>query len=254
MVWPAALVIGGYVAWHQWGAEHVSKKYYGVDPALIHVTARPEYVSSDIARTVYAESKLNQLSLLDPAAAARIATAFSYHPWVRRVLAVHKLPGGGVDVHLQYRRPVAMVSVVSRHPTIDGLGWFVVDEEGVLLPSEFTQQETMKYLHIEVPDVYPTGGVGSSFGDGRVTGAAKLAALVEEYRELLKIRSIRLSIASSRTAPVPQYEFFTADGREYFWGSAPGEEIYGETKSDAKLRQLIERAAVAQNSSSSIRQ
>lgn len=242
MVWPAALVIGGYIAWHKWGAEQVSKKYYGIDPASIHVTARPDYISTDIANTVYSDTRLDQLSLLDPAAAARIASAFSFHPWVRRVVAVRKLPGGKVDVHLQYRRPVAMVFVISRHPEILGRrSFFAIDEDGVLLPpTEFSSDETMNYLHIEVPDVYPTGGIGSSFGDNRVIGAAKVAAAVEPHREQLKISSIRLA-DSSRTSPVPQYQLYTTQGRDFFWGSAPGAELYGEPLSDAKVRQLLER-------------
>lgn len=242
MVWPAALVIGGYIAWHKWGAEHVSKKYYGINPASIHITTPPDYISADIAKTVYSDTRLDQLSLLDPAAAARIASAFSFHPWVRRVVAVRKLPAGEVDVHLQYRRPVAMVFVISRHPEIKGRSFFAIDEDGVLLPpTEFSRDETMKYLHIEVPDVYPTGGIGSSFGDNRVTGAAKVAAVVEAYRDSLKLRSIRLA-DSSRTSPVPQYELFTSHGRDLFWGSAPGEELYGEPLSDAKIRQLLEQS------------
>ncbi len=243
MIWPAALVIGGYVAWQNWGAVHVSKKYYGIAPAKIHVTARPEYISSDIATSVYSDSRLDQLSLLDPSAAARIASAFSFHPWVHRVIAVRKLPGGEVDVHLQYRRPVAMVFVISRHSEVQGRSFFAIDEEGVLLPtSEFSREETMKYVHIEVPDVYPTGGIGSNFGDARITGAAKVAAAMEPHRQILKLQSIRLD-ETSRTAPVPQYEFSTSDGRDFFWGSPPGEEMYGEPKSDVKIRQLIERVA-----------
>jgi hypothetical protein len=242
MAWPAALVLGGYFAWQSWGANHVSRKYYGIDPARIHVTQRPEYISTDIAASVYTDTRLDQLSLLDPAASARIASAFSVHPWVRRVVAVRKLPGGEVDVHLQYRRPVAMVFVISRHPEIKGRSFFAVDDEGVVLPTtEFSREETTKYIHIEVPDVYPTGGVGSSFGDSRVTGAAKLAALVEPLRVSLKLKSIRLS-ASSRTSPVPQYEFLSSDGREFFWGSPPGDELYGEPKSDVKIRQLASAA------------
>jgi len=240
MVWPAALVLGGYTAWHYWGSEHVSKKYYGIDPTLIHVTDRPDYISTDIAQSVYSDTRLDQLSLLDPSAAARIASAFSIHPWVKRVVAVRKLPGGEVDVHLQYRRPIAMVFVISRHPETRGRSFFAIDEEGVLLPpTEFSQEDTMKYLHIEIPDVYPTGGVGSSFGDARIVGAAKVAATVEPIREKLKLRSIRLA-ESSRTSPVPQYDFFTADGRQFFWGSSPGKELYGEPQSDIKIRQLAE--------------
>lgn len=240
MVWPAALVLGGYFAWQNWGAQHVSRKYYGIDPARIHVTQKPDYINADITTSVYTDTRLDQLSLLDPSASARIASAFSVHPWVRRVVAVRKLPGGDVDVHLQYRKPVAMVFVISRHPEIKGRSFFAIDDEGVLLPTtEFTREATMNYIHIEVPDVYPTGGVGSTFGDARVTGAAKLAAAIEPLQPVLRIKSIRLS-ERSRTSPVPQYDFLAMDGREFFWGSAPGEELYGEPKSDVKLRQLAE--------------
>ena len=243
MVWPAALVIGGYVAWQNWGAQHVAKKYYAITPEKMHVTARPDYIDTDIAPTVYSDSRLDQLSMLDPSAAGRIASAFSFHPWVHRVLAVSKLPGGEVDVHVQYRRPVAMVFVISRHSEVQGRSFFAIDEEGVLLPTkEFSREETMNYVHIEVPDVYPTGGVGSTFGDARITGAAKVAAAIEPHRAILKLKSIRLD-ETSRTAPVPQYEFSTSDGRDFFWGSPPGEEMYGEPKSDIKIRQLIERIA-----------
>ncbi len=252
MIWPAALVLGGYVAWHRWGADHISKKYYGVDPAKIHITQKPDYITTDIAKTVFSDSRLDQLSLLDSAAAAHIASAFSFHPWVRRVVGVRKLPGGEVDVFLQYRRPVAMVFVISRHPEIKGRSFFAVDEDGVLLPTkEFSRDETMKYLHIEVPDVYPTGGVGSSFGDPRVNGAAKIAAVIEPVRQPLKLQSIRLD-DTSRTAPVPQYNFSTTDGREFFWGSAPGQEQYGEAKSDAKIRLMVERMATHSPSENAI--
>ncbi len=252
MAWPAALVLGGYFAWHNWGVQHVSRKYYAIDPARIHVTERPNYISTDISASVYTDNRLDQLSLLDPAASARIASAFSVHPWVRRVVAVRKLPGGDVDVHLQYRKPVAMVFVISRHPEIKGRSFFAIDDEGVLLPTtEFTREATMNYIHIEVPDVYPTGGVGSAFGDSRVTGAAKLAAAIDPLKTTLRIKSIRLS-DRSRTSPVPQYEFLSMDGREFFWGSPPGEELYGEPKSDVKLRQLVERIEVSAEDSEKI--
>jgi hypothetical protein len=252
MVWPAALILGGYFAWHNWGMKHVSRKYYGIDPARIHVTERPDFISADIAAAVYTDNRLDQLSLLDPAASARIASAFSVHPWVRRVVAVRKLPGGDVDVHLQYRKPVAMVFVISRHSEVKGRSFFAIDDEGVLLPTtEFTREATMNYIHIEVPDVYPTGGVGSAFGDSRVTGAAKLAAAIEPLRSTLKIKSIRLS-GRSRTSPVPQYEFLAMDGREFFWGSPPGEELYGEPKCEAKIRELAERLEVPAEGSAKI--
>jgi hypothetical protein len=243
MLWPALLVLGGYVAWNRWGAEEIAKQFYGLDVNLIHVTQRPEHIASDITEVVYRDTKLDQLSLIDPSAAARIASAFSSHPWVSKVTAVRKLPGGQVEVHLQYRVPVAMVYVISRHPDMSGRpGFFAIDEQGVLLPtSEFTRERTMRYIHIEIPDVYPTGGVGSQFGDPKVVGAAKLAALIAPYREILGIRSIQVH-ETSRTSPVPQYQVVNHLGEGVLWGSAPGQEVYAETKADEKLAQLLKRS------------
>lgn len=245
LLWPVLLVVGGYLAWHRWGAEHVSRKFYGLDLAMIHVTERPEHITTDIIDVVYRDTQLDQLSLIDPAATARIASAFASHPWVSRVVAVRKLPGGKVDVHLQYREPVAMVFVISRHPDVPGRSFFAVDQEGVLLPTtEFSREHTMRYLHIEIPDVYPTGGVGSSFGDPRIVGAAQLAALLGPYREPLNLRSIQLH-DSSRMSPVPQYQLVPHDGEPIFWGSVPGREGPGEPKADLKLRELLSKQTLA---------
>ncbi len=235
------LLVGGFYAWNRWGAEHVSRQFYGVKPDSIHVTERPAYIPADIVEAVYRDTRLDQLSLLDPAAAARIASAFSSNAWVRRVVAVRKLPGGAVDVHLQYRRPVAMVFVISRHPDISGGSFFAIDEDGVLLPTAgFTRQETMDYVHIEVPDVYPTGGVGSPFGDSRVVSAAKLAAVIQPYRESMRLKSIRLH-DSSRVSPVPQFQLLAADGQDFLWGSSPGQETHGESTLAIKVKKLLEQ-------------
>ncbi len=239
MLWPVLLVFGGYIAWQKWGAEHVARQFYGLDPDKIHVTERPPHIQSDVVDAVYRESKLDQLSLIDPGATARVAAAFSSHVWVSRVTAVRKLPGGVVDVHLRYRTPVAMVFVISRHPEISGRSFFAVDEEGVLLPTtEFTREHTMQYLHIEIPEVYPTGGVGSSFGDPGIIGAAKLAAILAPHRESLRLRSIQLH-DSSRTSPVPQYQLVNDSEQAIPWGSSPGEELAGEPNGSQKIRRLL---------------
>ena len=44
VIWPALLVVGGYFAWHQWGADHVAERFYGVDATLIRINpARPDH-------------------------------------------------------------------------------------------------------------------------------------------------------------------------------------------------------------------
>ncbi len=61
-------------------------------------------------------------------------------PWVRNVIGVRKLPGGTIDVRLEYRSPVAMVHVFKPDPNDRGSYFYPVDGEGVLLPiTEFAQ-------------------------------------------------------------------------------------------------------------------
>lgn len=239
MIWPAMLIIGGFVVWQRWGSDRIGQQFYGIDPAKIHLSPPPDYIRADIADSVYRDTRLDQLSLLDPDATARIASAFATHPWVSRVDSVRKLPGGVVDIHVRYRIPVAMVFVISRHPEVAGRSFFAVDGEGVLLPTtEFTREQTMSYPHIEIPDVYPTGGVGSNFGDPRIVAAARLAETLFPYRESLQLRSIQLD-PNNRTAPVSQFLWVSRDGQQHVWGSAPGQELPGEPQGAEKLQTVL---------------
>lgn len=242
ILWPALLLCGGYLAWHRWGAEHVASQYYGLDPTLIEVTEPPEYIRTNVVDAVYRDTALGDLSLLDARASAKIASAFASHPWVRHVIGVRKLPGGIIDVRLDYRRPVAMVHVISRHPEVSDSSFFAVDGQGVLLPTaDFAPAETRQYLHIIVPGAYPTGGIGSPFGDLRVEAAARVAALLSDHRERAGIASIGVHGDPRRTGG-PQFELTTQSGGRVFWGSAPGSEVDGEPPAAMKLQVLLEGA------------
>lgn len=189
---------------------------------------------------VYRDAGLDSVSLLDRAACAQISSAFGSHPWVRRVIGVRKQPTGGLDVRLEYRQPVAMVDVVSRHPDLSGVGCFAVDADGVLLPpADFSQSHTLEFLHIVAPGAYPTGAIGTAFGDERITAAAKLAGLLHPIRDELKLRSIGVH-GDLRSNPIVQLEIANQDGDLFFWGSPPGEEPRGEPPAADKLRTLLE--------------
>ncbi len=244
-LWPALLIGGGYLAWHRWGAEHVAKQYYGVDPTLIEITQPPTFVRSDIVRTVYQDTAMEGLSLMDHQATAKIASAFSTHPWIRRVVSVRKLPGGCLDVRVDYRVPVAMVRVAMRDSKTESVGFFPIDGDGVLLPpTDFSSAETSNFIHIEVPDAYPTGGAGSAFGDSRVESAAKLAALIAPFREPGRIAAIGVH-GDPRQNPIPQLEITTKDNHRHFWGSAPGSEMRGESSATMKLKLLADQLTIA---------
>ncbi len=238
-IWPVLLIVGGYVAWDRWGAEHVANKFYGVQLKNIQVTEPPGFIRTDIPGTVFRDTALDQLSLLDVQATAKIASAFATHPWVSRVISVRKLPGGKVDVHLEYRRPVAMVHVFKPNQADSGSYFFPIDGTGTLLPTtEFAQSETLDYIHIEVPDVYPTGVVGGPFGDVRVEAAARLAGVLSPVQEQAKVRAIGVH-GDTRQNIVPQLEITTTDNRRLFWGSPPGLEEGGERTVEMKLHALM---------------
>ncbi len=244
IIWPVLLIGGAYVAWDHWGADHVAKQYYGIDPTLIEITPPPEFVRSDVVQTVYRDTAMEGLSLLDHQATAKIASAFSTHPWVRRVVSVRKLPGGAVDVRVDYRQPVAMVRVPMRDSKSDGFGFFPIDADGVLLPpTDFSSAETKNYIHIKVPDAYPTGGAGSRFGDARIEAAAMLAGILSPYREIVGIVGIEAT-GDPRQTPVPQLELTTKDNQRLSWGSPPGRELQGETNAMVKLKLLLDQLAV----------
>lgn len=242
ILWPAILLIAGYASWQQWGSHYVAHKYYGVQASSINVTEPPAYVRSDIIKTVYRDAAMDKLSLMDEQACAKVASAFASNAWVRRVVGVRKLAGGRLNVRLEYRQPVAMVHVISRHPEHDGAGFFAVDGEGVLLPpSDFSRAETVNYLHIIVPGAYPTGGVGAEFGDTRVQTAALLAYVLHPFREKLGITSIGVH-GDLRQNPVVQLEIAGTEERRWFWGSPPGSEAQGEPTAKMKLQSLIDGA------------
>ncbi len=240
IVWPLMLMIASYVAWTSWGQDYMARKYYGVDPSLIEITQPPSYIRSNIVQTVYQDTAMENLSLMDQQATAKIASAFASHPWVRAVNSVRKLPGGAIDVRIDYRVPVAMVHVISRHPEVTGSSFFAVDRDGVLLPtSEFSKSDTRNYIHIEVPAAYPTGVVGAPFGDQRVEVASRLAAILSPLREQTKVKSIGVP-GDWRDMTLPQLELTTQDGKRLFWGSPPGFEPPGERTAEMKLQTLLD--------------
>ena len=245
VVWPALLVAGGYLAWHQWGADHVAEKYCCLLPERITVTPPPPFVQDDLVETIYRDTAMEGLSLLEPHATAKIASAFSMSPWVRRVVTVQKLPGGLIDVRLQYRRPVAMVLVAKESEP--GNFFLPVDGEGVLLPTwDRAPEVTRQFIHIEVPGLFATGRtLGAPFGDARVESAAKLAELLADHRVASGVASIRVP-GDPRTEAIPMLEVTTRsvsdDGvtseRTWLWGNPIGREAVGEPTAAAKLQAL----------------
>lgn len=239
LIWPAALLVGGYLAWHQWGAERVGQQYYRLDPDAVSITPPPDFVRSDITAAVFKSHQLEKTSLLNRQATAMIAQAYQTHPWVEQVVRVAKRRDG-VDVHLRYRRPVALVRVISQHAESRGTpAVFVIDGRGVLLPPEdFVALDKNSLLHIEVEGTYATGGIGNPFGDARVIAAARLADLLSDYRRRFQLAAVRLTNPRRTFNEGWVFALIRTDGSSFIWGSPPGEETSDEPSAEEKLRRL----------------
>lgn len=241
LLWPTLLVVGGYLAWHQWGADHVGRQFFSLEQSQIVLTEQPEYIRSDISKHVFATTGLSELSLLDSQATARVAQAYATHPWISKVIRVCKKTGGTIEIQVQYRQPVAMVLFYSDHPEVQGWAYDPVDAEGLVLPQEdFNQDDTRQYLIIRIPNVYSTGTPGFPFGDSRVAAAARVAAVLADFRERFELREIRLASSADSDPLHPSFELVTQSGKTIVWGSAPGDERTGERPALAKVKAMLQ--------------
>ncbi len=242
-VWPAMLAVGGYWAWHHWGAEHVGKHFARLETSHIRLTERPPYIPEriDLTGEVLSTTALGDLSLLDRQVSTRVAQAYATHPWIQQVLAVRVHSSEDIEVQVQYRQPVAMVRHISQHPDVQGWAYYPVDPQGVVLPpSSFTEEDAGQYLVIDIPEVYPRGAPGFSCGDSRVTSAARLAAILAPYRKQLGLAAIELHAQANPNQRYVAFAILTQSGRRLVWGSAPGEEQMGEPTADLKMKALFQ--------------
>ncbi|TWU06347.1 cell division protein FtsQ/DivIB [Stieleria varia] len=238
-LWPIGLMIIGYVAYHRWGAEHLRTQFQGVQKDHIRIPTPHDYVRTDIVQDVYEDTALNELSVLDRHATAKIADAFATHPWVRKVDGVRKLPHGEIEVSLEYREPVAVFHVTSETRSVRDDLYFALDGEGILLPNEqLNLQDAPKFIHIEVPDEYPHGNVGTAFGERRVENAALLAKLLAPLSDKIKVAKITAT-GDPRKNIVPQLQITLGNDMTVEWGSPPGMEQPGERDALSKLTDLV---------------
>ncbi|MCO8125514.1 hypothetical protein NHH03_27495 [Stieleria sp. TO1_6] len=256
LIWPMLLLVGSYAAYTRWYSDYFAEKYSSLDPQLVTVTEPHEYVRMNLVEEVYRETRLSDLSPLDRQATAKLAEAFSSHPWVKHVHSVRKLPGGAIDIELDYRLPVAVFHLTgesswlreieayltnlgySIHGGADKL-FFPLDGEGVMLPTDqMTLADTQELIHIEVSEVFPTGNEGTPFGDRRVESAALLAKLLAAIKDQIRVATITVK-GDPRINMVPQLELITGNNTQLIWGSPPGMEQPGERGAREKLTDLI---------------
>jgi len=230
------LLGGTYYGWQQWGSEISRSPEYQVRAENIEITPLPPWIHSDVKAEALRDGSLTDLSLLDRQLAVKIARAFSMHTWVQDVRRVSKQTATNsptrVVVELVYRKPVAMVEVV-----IQGRGGLLpIDANGYLLPtSDFSaEQATRGYLRISIPNAMPAGQVGTAWGDPRVHGAARIAALLDGHWKKLGLYRIGIiPPKDSSSSPETKYMLLTREGTQIVWGKAPD----AKNPADVKIAQ-----------------
>lgn len=224
-----------------WGHVHkhvMASTEYQLDPSNIEITPPTAWIHSDVRAEVVRNASLDtSLSLLDDHLTLQIAQAFAGHPWVAKVTRVSKYYPARVQVELVYRQPVAMVEVTG--------GLLPVDGEGVLLPSDdFSPAEARRFPRLAEIKTVPIGPQGTRWGDARVAGGARLAALlVDDWREWNLARIIpTVPPAGVRSSDDISYELISQGGMRVLWGHAPGSERAGDPSAADKLGRLRQYA------------
>lgn len=234
----AALFVGLYFAWKKWGPEFTSHERYRLSVDNLEIPPQPPWIHSNVKAEVIRDGNLDELRILDEQVTVKVAGAFALHNWVAKVKRVSKNADPKVVVDLEYRKPVAMVEV----NTGGARGLLPIDAASVLLPTDdFSRTATRAYPRIWARDASPAGLTGTPWGDERIAGAARLAALLEESWGMLGLYRIAVSGERDKSRrSAAQYELQSRKGSRILWGRAPGQESLGEDVAAEKLARLRE--------------
>jgi hypothetical protein len=242
----ALLLVGGvtagaYYAWQRVGTQIRQGSEYLLEPEQIEINPPPPWIRADVRAETIRDGGLSELSLLDRELTVKIARAFGLHTWVENVRRVKKEQANParVVVDLAYRKPVAMVEVTIN----DRPGLLPIDVYAVLLPpGDFSAEQARDYLRVSLTNAMPAGPVGTPWGDPRVDGAARVAAVLEEHWKSLGL--YRVTVQPSDPPPVnPEETVFvltTRRGAEVVWGLAPRiDDVADVKKALGKVERLV---------------
>jgi hypothetical protein len=232
-----AAVAGAFAySWNNWGHLVEGSTRYLVTEDSIEITPQPDWISvtTDVKKEVIASGLINELSTLEPQAAAKISKAFELNQWVKSVKRVRKLAPNRVNIELEYRRPVALVGV---QIAPGQAGWEPVDGEGVVLPEErFREDADQLKNYIElvatpVPQV--PHDIGLVWPDDRIQKGARLASLLQDVWQDWGVN--RIHVTSVTSGESPTFTLCSGETTRIVWGRAPESEAGNEIKAMQKM-------------------
>ena len=246
--------IAANLAWKAAQAKMHKLPQYQVTASSVILTPQPAWIRTDVKTEALQNSGIlspaaETLSILDPPERLeqRLATAFDFHPWIKRVAAIQKSPPNMLSIAVEYRRPVAAVHSQSALTPID--------EEAFVLPSGDLDPVELGYL----PRINMRPLADSSEGDSPRAGQVwdslairgSLALIVHLGESWSNLHL--LDITPSKNLEVrgdlrfPIFELRTKGGTHISWGAAPGFGPESESPFAEKLARL--NGFVAQNGS-----
>ena len=196
---------------------------------------QPSWIKENVLQSVVKQHNLEELYLDDGNLTKQLADAFTLHSWILCVESVEKSPTG-VQVRVNYRKPVAMVEVkFNDRPHV-----LPIDAGGTVLPpGDFNGDDISNYLRIAADHLRPSGNVGDPWGDAKVAGAAKLAGLFDSiaWKEM---GLYRIEVTMNPRDSTAVYYLVMKEHPEIrvLWGSEPGQETGEEQIAPEKLAEL----------------
>lgn len=216
---------------------------YRMKTADIVIPPPPRWVPSNFVGQVIKGAKLpTELSVLDRGMVLQVGQAFENHPWVTGQVRVRVTIPAHIEVSFDYREPVAMVAIND--------GFYPVDSQGLLLPpDDFPISEVKLYPRIVGIGAPPSGKVGQTWGDERVTAAAKLAHVIAPYWSEFQLEAIEAPKRDNAEQKYDELEFVLVSkgGSRIIWGRAPGNGHPLEVTDDQKIGRLKEFLAKGKN-------
>ncbi len=239
-----AFGVGAHFLW-QYSAATISRSpQYLLTSEDIHLSPQPPWIRTDVkARALRDANLVDNLSLLDnwDELARRVKDAFQFQPWIASVQRITRKLPRSLEVEVTYRKPVAAVESSDEN----GVMYLPIDEHAVRLPEGDLTEAERRYLP-RISNITGRPLIGDRWNDERVIGGARLAVLLADVWDTLRLVEIIATQQSSSDSLKTsfRYELVTTGGTRIVWGTPPGNETPGsESPFNQKRQRLLEYAA-----------
>lgn len=236
-----------WICWRTVRSTALAESRYQAGRRDILILAPPPWISPHFIDEVFSYRKLGTttgVNITDRGGIEDLFLAFTRHPWVKRVESLEIGYPARILARLEFRVPIALVEADPEFygPEFRG-GVFPIDEEAVLLPSDYLKasqavdnDSVFDYLWISGIRSTPMGGIGEPWNDPRLEEAALLAEMLADDFSRLGIQKI--AVRTTDAADLNgEFDLKTNRGAKIYWGTFPAAGVVSARKlSNAKER------------------